>query len=43
MNEIDAEAVPQVDLPKKGEKGKVITFEDIVANNYHQNKDTMKD
>lgn len=43
MNEIEGEAVPQVDLPKKGEKGKVITFEDIVASNYIQNKDIIKD
>ena len=31
MNEIEAEAAPQMDLPKKGDKRNVISFEDIVT------------
>ena len=34
MQEIEAEAAPQMDLPKKGEKSRVITFEDIVTCTY---------
>ena len=33
MDEIEEEAVPQVELPKKGQKGNVISFEDIVTQN----------
>jgi hypothetical protein len=33
MQEIEPEAVPQMELPKKGEKGKIITFEDVVTQN----------
>jgi hypothetical protein len=34
MQEIEAEAAPQMDLPKKGEKLRVNTFEDIVTCTY---------
>jgi hypothetical protein len=34
MKEIDPIAVPQMDLPKRGEKGKIITFEDVVTQNF---------
>lgn len=32
-----------MDLPKKGEKGKVITFEDVVTQAYVTNKNEMRD